>query len=152
LPSQPPAFPVGRARITHYGNERVVIRARSATPAVVVLDDTWFPGWHATIDGRPATIERVDYFMRGVRIEPGTHTVDMRYAPASWRIGWIVSLLALLGWLALLGYGLKLHTRIARARYSRRSYGRSQTSSGATSRQRMRLPWRTSARTSSKRP
>jgi hypothetical protein len=35
--------------------------------------------------------------MRGVRVGPGAHTVDFRYAPASWRIGWIVSLLTLLG-------------------------------------------------------
>jgi hypothetical protein len=121
LTAYPPPYPVGRATLTHYGSESLTIHARSAAPGLVVLSDTWFPGWKATVDGRPAPIARVDYFMRGVRIAAGDHVVTMRYRPASVRIGWIVTLLALAVWLGLLAYGLKLHTRIARARYSRRS-------------------------------
>jgi uncharacterized membrane protein YfhO len=67
---------------------------------MLVLSDTWYPGWHATVDGHDAKIERVDYLLRGVRVGPGSHTVQMTYRPLSFRIGWIVSLataLALLG-------------------------------------------------------
>ena len=44
----------------------------------------------------------MDYVLRGVSIGPGHHTIVMRYQPASWRIGWIVSLVALLGLLGAL--------------------------------------------------
>jgi uncharacterized membrane protein YfhO len=64
---------------------------------MLVVSDNWFPGWKATVDGHDADVQRVDYVMRGVRVGPGAHTVDFRYAPASWRIGWIVSLITLLG-------------------------------------------------------
>jgi hypothetical protein len=89
----------GTAQITRYEDERVVVHARAAGPGpgVLVLGDTHFPGWQATVDGREVPVERVDYLFRGVRLPPGAHTVEFRYRPLSWRIGWILSLLSLLG-------------------------------------------------------
>jgi uncharacterized membrane protein YfhO len=77
--------------------ERVVIRARSAGAGMVVLGDNWFPGWKAKVDGQPASVERVDYIYRGVRVGPGEHTVEFRYEPLSWLLGWITTLVALAG-------------------------------------------------------
>ena len=71
------------------------IDARLTRPGVVVLGDNWFPGWKAKVDGRSADVERVDYVLRGVAADPGRHRVEFTYEPASWRIGWIVSLLSL---------------------------------------------------------
>jgi uncharacterized membrane protein YfhO len=42
-------------------------------------------------------VERVDYLFRGVRLGNGEHVVEFRYEPLSWRIGWIVSVIALAG-------------------------------------------------------
>jgi hypothetical protein len=89
--------PAGNARITHYGDESVTVSATARRPALLVLTDSWFPGWKATVDGRDTPISRVDYLIRGVRIPAGTHTVEFSYQPASWTVGWIVSLLALIG-------------------------------------------------------
>src|SRR6185437_8703339 len=88
------------ARLASYGAEKVVIDATATNRSLLVLTDSFYPGWKATVDGKPASIERVDYVLRGVSIGPGHHTIVMRYQPTSWRIGWIVSLVALL---ALLG-------------------------------------------------
>jgi hypothetical protein len=90
------------ARLSSYGAQRVVIDATANDPSLVVLTDSFYPGWKATVDGKPASIERVDYVLRGVRVGPGHHTIVMRYEPASWRLGWIVSLVALLCLLAAL--------------------------------------------------
>ena len=109
---------VGDARLTHYGPEALTVRAHAATPALVIVNDVHYPGWKATVDGKPADIEQVDYLLRGVRIGPGTHTVEMHYAPASWRIGWILTLLGVAIWLGLVAYALVVHTRTARARKS----------------------------------
>ncbi len=87
----------GTAVITHYGDERVTLRSRGSGPGLVVLSDNQYPGWKAKVDGRDAPVERVDYLMRGVRVGAGTHTIEMRYEPLSWRIGAIVSLLSLVG-------------------------------------------------------
>jgi Bacterial membrane protein YfhO len=101
----------GSARIVAYEPERVVVRARADRPGLLVLSDNDYPGWKAKVDGRSVPIERVDYVMRGVRIGAGEHEVEFRYEPLTWRIGWIVSLLALIG----LAAGLALGWRRRRA-------------------------------------
>jgi hypothetical protein len=95
----------GTARLTTYRPEHVVIQARADRRAELVLTDVSFPGWEATIDGRPVRLDRVNYLFRGVTIPAGAHRVEMRYRPASWRAGWIVSAVALavLALLAALG-------------------------------------------------
>jgi uncharacterized membrane protein YfhO len=74
---------------------------------VLVLTDTWYPGWKAKVDGREVPVERVDYTLRGVPIGAGAHTVEFTYEPLSWRIGWIVSALALAGLAVVLAVGLR---------------------------------------------
>jgi hypothetical protein len=86
--AEPPAGALGeRAAIVADEAERVVVRAEVAAPALLVLLDTWYPGWTATIDGVPAPILRADHAFRGVPLEPGVHEVVFTYAPASVRIG-----------------------------------------------------------------
>ena len=79
--------------------------ARSSRPAppgpgMLVVTESWAPGWHAVMGGEELKVERVDYLYRGVRVPAGTHIVEFTYRPLSWRIGWIVSLVA---FVALLG-------------------------------------------------
>ena len=98
--------PAGRARLTEYGRERAVVSATAASPSLLVLTDVRFPGWKATVDGKPTAIERVDYLLRGVVVPAGAHRVEFRYEPVGWRVGWIVSGLATLvvGATALFGW------------------------------------------------
>jgi hypothetical protein len=86
----------GEARLSRYGAEKVTIAVHADRSSEVVLSDVYYPGWHATVDGRPVRIDRVDYLLRGVPVGPGTHRVELSYDPASFRIGWLVSLAALL--------------------------------------------------------
>jgi hypothetical protein len=95
--SESRAGATGTAEIVRYRDERVTLRARSSGDGVVVLSDNDYPGWKAKVDGRDVPIERVDYLFRGVRVGAGTHTIEFRYEPLSWRVGWIVSLVALVG-------------------------------------------------------
>jgi hypothetical protein len=107
---------VGSARITRYGRESVAVDTSASKPSLLVLTDSWFPGWRATVDGRSTPVERVDYLLRGVRVPAGDHTVEFSYRPTSWRIGWIVSLLALLAILAAAALGRRRARRAGRAR------------------------------------
>jgi hypothetical protein len=97
----------GTARLVSYEAERVVARASTARPALLVLTDIHYPGWRAWVNGRPVPVERVDYLLRGVLIPPGTHTVELRYRPASWRAGWILSVVAASGLAGIALVGLR---------------------------------------------
>jgi hypothetical protein len=60
----------------------------------LVVGDSWFPGWTATVDNQPVKIEVVNGCMRGVFIEgAGAHTVEMRFWPISLTAGLCVTLL-----------------------------------------------------------
>ncbi len=85
-----------RAPIVRYRPTEVDVRATAARRSVVVLSDVFYPGWHATVDGHDAPIRRVDYLLRGVAVGPGSHIVRFTYRPASYRIGWIISILTAL--------------------------------------------------------
>lgn len=94
----------GEAQLLSYAPEQVVIRTRSQAPALLVLADTFYPGWRATVDGDPAPIYRTNVLLRGVPVPAGEHEVVLRYVPASWRQGLLLSaaggLLLLLCWAA----------------------------------------------------
>ncbi len=74
---------------------------------MLVLTDVHYPGWKARVDGRSVPLERVNYLLKGVPLAAGDHSVELRYEPASWRAGWIVSLLGCLILVALTALGLR---------------------------------------------
>jgi hypothetical protein len=81
---------------------RLVVDAKR--PARLVLNDTWYPGWHATVDGRDVKVEHANVAFRAVALPPGHHVVTFTYRPASVRIGEALTLIAALAIaLALLG-------------------------------------------------
>lgn len=82
--------------------ERVEVEARLASPGLLVLTDTWYPGWSATVDGVATPILRADYAFRAVALPAGEHRVTFVYAPSSLRQGAWITLGALLVLAALL--------------------------------------------------
>ena len=59
---------------------------------IVVLSDNWFPGWYATIDGRPAQVLVADAALRGIAVSGGRHHIELTYAPGPVSRGAILSL------------------------------------------------------------
>jgi uncharacterized membrane protein YfhO len=66
-----------------------------ASPATLILADTFYPGWQATVDGVPAPILRANLLFRGLALAPGRHEIVFSYHPAAWRLGAAISLIAL---------------------------------------------------------
>jgi hypothetical protein len=92
----------GTAHIAIDLPERVVVETDAATPAYLVLADTFDPGWSATVDGRPAPIRPAYVAFRAVFLAAGEHTVIFTYRPAGFELGLGLSgcgiLLGLLLW------------------------------------------------------
>jgi Bacterial membrane protein YfhO len=103
--------PAGRARLVSYEAEKVVAEATARRPSLLVLTDVHFPGWEASVDGHPVPIERVDYLLRGVVVPAGRHRVEFRYEPASFRVGWIISLVGLVAVLVAVVVGVRRRGR-----------------------------------------
>jgi hypothetical protein len=87
--------------VTRSEPQRVELKARLNRPGLVILADTFYPGWHLTIDDRPATILRANRLMRGAAVRAGEHTLVYDYDPLSFRVGLAVSALGLVALLGL---------------------------------------------------
>jgi hypothetical protein len=91
------------ARFTLAAATRVVLRVDAPQPGWLVLADTFFPGWRATIDGHRAPIHAANVAFRAVKVPAGPHEVEFRYVPGREIAGaWIsgIVLLSALGGLA----------------------------------------------------
>jgi len=85
----------GQARIVQYEPERVVIETDAPADGILVLTDTYTPGWQARVDTQPAEVYVADYAFRAVRVPAGRHRVEFVYAPASFAVGSALSMAAL---------------------------------------------------------
>jgi uncharacterized membrane protein YfhO len=82
--------------IVSYASNRIVIEANLNSPGLLVLGDTYYPGWKAFVDGRETKIYKANYAMRAIKLQEGRHSVEFSYNPASFKIGALISLVALL--------------------------------------------------------
>ncbi len=80
-----PAAPVVTGIVPGLNDIRMSIAA--AVPSILVLSQTWYPGWKALVDGEPQPLLRVDYGFTGTVVGPGMHSVAFRYEPRSLRHG-----------------------------------------------------------------
>jgi hypothetical protein len=82
--------PAGTAAVLDEEPDRVVIQVEATQGGYLVLADTYYPGWQATVDGEPVEILAANHAFRAVTLGAGQHTVVFRYAPSSFRLGgWI---------------------------------------------------------------
>jgi hypothetical protein len=81
-------------RMPLHAENSVRITAHLACRGMVVLTDSWFPGWRASVDGRAVPIDEVDGAVRGVTVDTGDHVVEMSYRPWSVILGGAMSLFA----------------------------------------------------------
>jgi len=109
LEGTPPLKSIGPGRIIDFTrrDSRLRIEAVSANDGVLVVNDSFWPGWRATIDGRDVPIWRADFLVRAVPWPAGRHLLEMSYEPPEVRMGSIVTLAGAVAFITLLALGLR---------------------------------------------
>jgi serine/threonine protein kinase len=62
-----------------YAPKHIVAQASPSVPSILLLNDRFSTDWQVMVDGRPATLLKCNYIMRGVYLEPGSHKVEFRF-------------------------------------------------------------------------
>jgi hypothetical protein len=83
------------AAILSYGPERVEIQVDAPREGLLVLTDSYYPGWRAHIGESELSILRANALYRAVHVPAGKHRVTFEYVPNSLRRGAVISALCL---------------------------------------------------------
>lgn len=68
--------------LTDYKPNALAYQSHSAGDRVAVFSEVYFPwGWDVTIDGKPATLGRVNYVLRALRVPAGDHKIAFSFKP-----------------------------------------------------------------------
>ena len=96
------SLPGGTVTIEDDRPEGLRLRVSTPSPTTLVVRDTFFAGWRATVDGAPAPVWRADLLFRAVPVPAGEHVVEMTFRQATYETGRTISVVAIAIALALL--------------------------------------------------
>ena len=65
-------------------------------PTLVFINQAYYPGWTASVDGETTEVLRANYLFQAVRVPAGTHTVLLRYTSQPLKQGIILSMIGLI--------------------------------------------------------
>jgi hypothetical protein len=98
LSDVPLAFPSeqpGSAELVEDQPGRLSIQTKAPSAQMLVVAESYHPGWKATVDGSPSQVYRINGDYLGCVVGPGTQLVKFQFQPASLRTGRLISYLGL---------------------------------------------------------
>jgi len=90
-----------KVQILSESNNRLDLQVNAVENSLLVLSDTYYPGWKAFVDGKETKIYRADYTFRAIPLSAGTHQVEFVYDPLSFKIGALFTFLGIVGCVGL---------------------------------------------------
>lgn len=81
-----PAVEVVSARLNS-----LTLRVQAPRPGLVYIADASYPGWSASVNGRPANILTANYAFRAVAVPAGDAVIKLHYVPSGLLAGAIIS-------------------------------------------------------------
>ena len=64
-------------------DSRRAYRINAPERSLLVLSESWYPGWRVSVDGVEARLLHANYALMGVAVESGLHTVVFSFAPGN---------------------------------------------------------------------
>jgi hypothetical protein len=91
---------------------KLIVDVDAPQDSYLVVNDTWYPGWRASVDGKNVPILHGDYLFRCVQVPQGKHLVEFSYEPISFWFGVFTFTLAALSSLILLARCLMIRRSV----------------------------------------
>lgn len=84
-----------QATLTAYEANGMELYVHAESRGLLVLSEAFYPGWRASVNGRPVSIYKVDGALRGIVVPEGDSRVLLDYAPASVLAGGLLTMATL---------------------------------------------------------
>jgi hypothetical protein len=104
----------GRAVMLEDSPGHIVIQTQAPAEQLLVIAESYHPGWKATVNGEPRQVYRVNGDYLGCMVQAGAQSVTLQFQPASLRTGRLISYLGL-AFLPACLMGLWMQPKISRS-------------------------------------
>lgn len=84
-------------KVLYYSRKRIEVEVRSPQAGVLVLNEPWYPGWRADVNGNRSPVFRANYLLRGVLVPPGASRVVFEFEPEGYRGMFLAFIVGLIG-------------------------------------------------------
>ena len=99
IPIIPGPAAANRVDILSYKDNEIVLEIESSHNGILVVSDTFYPGWKAFVDDAPIEILKAFGVMKAVAVPAGKHVVRFVYDPLSFKLGILISVISLITFL-----------------------------------------------------
>ncbi|MAE72146.1 MAG: hypothetical protein CME06_16965 [Gemmatimonadetes bacterium] len=96
---------VGQAELREESPGRMLVGTNAQSRQLLVVAESFHPGWTAEVDGRATAVLRVNRDFIGCVVEAGEHEIRLVFDPPSRRLGLVLSALGMV-WVVLQGVWL----------------------------------------------
>jgi len=99
----PETMPIANpeCEVVRWGARSTTVEVRAPRSGYVVVSQIRYPGWRAYVDGERTKLLEADYLLMAAQVPAGEHEVEFRYEPASFKLGLGLSVLGVLGMIAI---------------------------------------------------
>ncbi|MBW2294226.1 MAG: hypothetical protein JRG94_18220 [Deltaproteobacteria bacterium] len=93
-------------RFVERKSDHYLLETHNQARGFAVVGEIWHPGWRATLDAEPITLQRTNIAQMGAWIPAGEHQLRLQFRPLYWSIAKLLSMAGTAGliavaWLAL---------------------------------------------------
>ena len=74
-------LPLGDVQLTRESSHIIRIKLNAPQDCVAVIAESYYPFWHADVDGKTTNVLRVNCALMGVESPAGAHDIVLRYRP-----------------------------------------------------------------------
>lgn len=89
--------------VTEENPVSMTLRVNASEDGWLMVSESWYPGWEATIDGEKSEVARGFVLFQTVNIPAGEHIIELKYKPLSFLFGSMISGLSLI-FLSIIGF------------------------------------------------
>ncbi len=92
------------ATVEDISSTHVRVNVEKTKPGILVLADTYYPGWSVSVDGVLKDIIPVNIAFRGVELSEGDHQIDFEYHCKGFWVGLTISIISLIIYLIIIRF------------------------------------------------
>jgi len=100
------------------GTDDFQLKVDAVRKSVLLISQIYYPGWNAYVDGAEVAVFRANYALSAINLSPGSHDIRFSFEPVTFRVGLVLSALALMVIAIIALFFSGRHSRCSASRFT----------------------------------